>query len=339
MKRGFSLIEFIIAMAIASGLALLLFNSLNQSTQTLKMVESIATVDINVVSFYDRFERDISGAFIPVIGDPDLADRTFMQRLEKQQKDALAKQNAQAQGAGGQAKAPQVNIKPEKPVSLRDIQLKKPFVYEEEGQNLKTFSFITCNPFAVYGPAKPRMARVSYTLKHDPIDKDNYALWRRQSDKLAFESDKESREYVIMRHIKSLRLELLAPPQKDENKKDEEQDPKQQQQEKLAVYKMWPAHKEEKKQEESKPGDKPALVEKIDDLPRAVKFYLDYEDPIEQQVKKYEFMFAIVCYKAPSPAVLNVSLIHEQRVDQQKKQAEKQRAAEQQQTPKPGGQL
>ena len=318
-QRGMSLIELAIALFIGSLLSILLFNVLNQANSALVAVESLASADINVVTFYDRFERDIMGAFIPAIGDPDLADKAFAQQLKQAQEQEQAASAAQSKGAPAQKKQA-------KNSSLKDIQVKKVFVYEEKSGNLTLFSFVTDNPATGYQQAKPRIVRVVYTLKHEPKVA-TYALWRKESLKLGLKKDEQAREYCLLRNIKSLRLELLAPAaeekvasqQAPQKAAVQEEPDKKTSAAPLIVYKVWPAKNEDENKEVDKAGQKIGK-----DLPQFVKVYLHYSDARDKQVKIYEFVFPISCYRAPSQTILNVQLIHLQREEQKKQQAEQQ---------------
>lgn len=313
MQRGVSLIELMIALVISSLLALMLFGILNQAGNSLKSVESIAATDLAIVSFYDRFERDITGAFIPAIGDPDLADKAFAQQLkqaqEKEEKSQAQQQQQQPQNTS--AIVPQK--KPEKSVSLQDIQVKKVFVYEEKDNNLAQFSFVTCNPVSSYREEKPRIVRVVYTLKPEAGTK-NYILWRQESIKLGTKFALQARAYALLRHVVSLRLELLAPKPLEDKDKKAVQDGKQEKKSTtpLITFNQWPTKGTESEKEPTK------------DLPQFVKVYVRYADSIDNRIKSYEFLFPIGCFRAPSQSILNVQLIHQQRENQKKEQAQQQ---------------
>jgi prepilin-type N-terminal cleavage/methylation domain-containing protein len=309
MKQpGVSLIELLIAMFIGSMLSVVLFSILNQASKSLVLVERIATTDLHIMTFYDRFERDVTGAFIPAIGDPDLADKAFAQLLKQAQ--------SQEQGA---APGAQAEPKGAKTGSLQDIQVKKVFVYEEKENNLALFSFITDNPVAGYHQSKPRIARVTYTLKPERGAK-TYTLWRKESLKLGMKKDEHAREYKLLNHIESLRLELLAPAPVEEKAAPQKSDVDEKTKAApLKIYKSWPINESDK---DSKKTSK--------DLPQFVKVYVRYVDALEHRATDYEFLFPISCFRAPSQSILNVPLIHQQREEQKKQLAEQQTQQEKQ---------
>ncbi len=316
MQRGFSLIELVIALLISSILAVVLFGILNQTSSSLVSIESIVSSDITIASFYDRLERDVTGAFVPPIGDPDLADKAFTQQL-KQAEEQEQKQQEQQQDQKNKNVIAQKKLV--KSASLQDIQIKKAFVYEEKNKNLAQFSFITCNPLAVYREAKPCIVRVVYTLRPESGAK-TYTLERQESLKLGLKAALKARAYPLLRYIESLRLEFLAPQPVDEKEKPVAVELDQQKEKKksaapLITFKQWPIKEE--------------MVDKDDkkirpDLPQFVKVYLRYANPVDKQIKNYEFLFPIRCFRAPSPSLLNTALIHQQREEQKKQLAQQQ---------------
>jgi len=310
MKKGFSLIELVIALAISSGIAVTLFQIYNQTTRLLTHVDSMVSADLNVVTFYNRFEKDVTGAFVPVIGDLDLARKV----LEKHEGVLRTQSVAPVAGQGEKGKQPQ----PEKvkPVTLGDIQVKKLFVYESTKNNLSLFSFITCNPLEVYKQLKPRIARVSYSLQKD--DKGRFNLLRRESDKLGLKYAKAGRPYILLRNIRSLKLVFLATePEKKKAEKTEEDNKKVQPGQKAAPI------EEKNKEEEKKPKPlkeydswpiKEEDKEPMRDLPEFVKISLVYYDSFEDRDQKYEFMMPVFNYKGPSEDILKAPLMVQERI-------------------------
>ena len=338
MNRGFSLIEVVIAVAISSIIGVLLFNVFSQSTRALRIVDSIVSTDMKIVGFYDRFEKDVSGAFIPIVGDPEESSKVLMRQEGQIRSRDLERQEVEGDDKKRQAspdQTPSDQTPPDqegpgktsspKMVTLADIQLKKPFVYESDGGNLKRFSFITCNPLQEYKQVKSRVARVTYQLKLEKGSK-NYLLMRKESQKLSLKADKKAREYLLLNNIQSFSLTFLAtePPKKEEKKKalgqkdkkapakdqaksgqaKPEKDEKEFEDKPLPLkkYESWPVGKEDKKNNQ------------VRDLPQFVKISLVYKDRYEEIAKKYEFIVPIFGYRAPSEAVLRSPLLSQQRI-------------------------
>jgi len=314
VKDGFTLIELVIAVAISSVIGLLLFRVLNQSDRLLTKVNSIVATNMNIVAFYDRFEKDICGAFIPVIGDLDRAKKV----LAKHESDVRTREVEQ--GEGGEEGKKEAPKEPIKPVTLRSIQVKNPFIYEQKGNSLSRFSCVTSNPLQVYKQVKPRIARVVYTLQPDPSRPKTYKLLRKESIKLDLGAEKTIRAFTLLHNVRSLRLEFLAvEPEKKEKPDEEKQKPGMGLSKK---EKDSESKKEEKKQEKPKPLKKynkwPVKSEKKDeeprDLPQFVNVFLEYFDPYEEVSRNYNFVFPLFNYKAPSEAVLNIPLMLQERL-------------------------
>lgn len=303
-RQAFTLIEVVIAIVIASMMGIVLFQALNQTSRNISTVNGLTVSMFNVMGFYDRFERDVCGAFIPEMGDPE----RVMQAVQKQVKKQTAQQQAGAQqppaGKGQQPQQQKTAEPPSPPVTLKNVQVKKVFVYEGKGESLNLFTFITCNPLQVYGQTRPRIARVTYSLVDDSRAPGMMKLLRKESSQLSFESGKDARSYVLLRNIKSLRLEFLAPEPEVKEKKPEaktEKDAlKQQLQDKtkkekkpLQVYKSWPIAREKAKDGKKEKG------EPLSDLPRAVRVFLHYYDSYDDVIKPFEFLLPVYNYRAP----------------------------------------
>lgn len=305
-RQAFTLIEVVIAILIASMLGVVLFQALNQTSRSISTVNGLTVSMFNVMGFYDRFERDVCGAFIPEMGDPERVMQAVQKQVKKQtaQQQKDDDQKSGKQKPGDDKKGDKAEKEPSAPVTLKNVQVKKVFVYEGKGTNLNLFTFITCNPLQVYGQIKPRIARVTYSLADDSRAPGMLKLLRKESPQLGFESGKDARSHVLLRNIKSLRLEFLAPePEAKEEKKvaakTEKDALKQQLQNKpkkekkpLQVYQSWPIAREKVKDEKEKGAP-------IRDLPRAVRVFLQYHDPYDDVTKPFEFLLPVYNYRAP----------------------------------------
>lgn len=98
---------------------------------------------------------------------------------------------------------------PEKKQEEKKQELEKAFFYINSSNNLKEFTFITCNPLQIYGQAKPRIARVSYKLQEK--EKGSYSLMRKESSSIIFGTEKDSVEYEVISDIKELSFEFIIP--------------------------------------------------------------------------------------------------------------------------------
>jgi prepilin-type N-terminal cleavage/methylation domain-containing protein len=298
MKNGFSLIEVVVAIAISSMIVLLLFNAFNQSGRVLNIVSGMISSDTKVTVFYDRFELDVSGAFIPRFGDvrevaKALAKQEQIVRVHEIERDEKSK--------------PGEKKDPVKMVTWGDVQLQKPFVYEQVGDNLSLFSFVTCNPLEVHDAIKPRIVRVTYRLKSDK-DKRLFVLTRAESASLLFDAASKDREYVLLNNVGSCKVSFLAEDLKEvsKEKKADKDVPAQQDKEArplpMVKHDRWPL------EQDSKEGDA------VRDLPQFVVVTLVYKDPIEEVDKTYTYTIPIFSYYGPSKEFLRTPLITQQRV-------------------------
>ncbi len=344
MRQGFSLIELMVVLTISSGIALMLFQVYNQSMRILGRVDGIVSTDIRVFTFYDRFEKDVTGAFIPLIGDLELAKKM----LEKHEGDVRTQQLKQQEKSAEGSDKEKKSEKPQKvkPVTLADIQVKRSFVCSQKDGKLSQLSFITNNPMEVYSEGssvvKPRIARVSYSVEPEKDKKGFFKLVRRESQKFKLDAIKKERPYTLLNNIKSLKLELLAtesekePEKKDaekgdkvlkDTKKEGSSDKKEktpgkeekQEEEKikpLKTYTEWPApdEKEDVKSKDDKKKSPPR------DLPQFIKVYLTYEDQIEGREKSYEFMIPIFSFSAPSKELLSFPLLVQERLQKEEEE-------------------
>ncbi len=299
-KAAFSFIELIVALFIASMMSLVLFQALNRATSSLQSTDSLSAATMNIVGFYDRMERDISGAFIPEMGDPELVARAIQRVKQKQQEKSFIQQATQGVRQQPQAGRQEQKEEPkDTALTLKNLQVKKVFVYASKGDAFETFTLVTCNPMQRYHKSVPRIARVIYSMKEDPRRRGTYVLSRQESQKLGLDADKNARSYVLLRNIKKLRMEFLAPVPEMEAKEpvDRKIKPEVPTEPELKWYQSWPARMEQ--QEKAK---------KIKDLPRAVKISLDYLDPYINMVRRYEFLIALYNYEAPAE-LLNIQIM------------------------------
>lgn len=254
-NAGFSLLELLIAMIISSMIALLLFQVFNQSTKILSVTDGTSSTYINVLTCYQRLQADLTGAFIPPMGDPELAPE---------------------------------QIKEELPKKTPDLSVKNVFFYQSENQNLKFFTFITHNPMQSYKLVNPCIVRVIYTLKPDPLNKTEFLLTRAQTLKLSIKperikDDSSLRSYILLRHIKKLVCEFKAIDVKKLKEQAEQQktqkQPKTLPRPPMITYTQWPP---EETKNDKKDTPKP--------FPAHIKIMLVYHDPYQDRDTNFVFI-------------------------------------------------
>lgn len=192
MKTGFTLIEIVVFLAIASAMSIILFQSYFQTNRIVQFAGSMIDSDRRIMIMQDRLEKDITGAFIP--------------QYLKQQKEEVEEEKTI------QKKLPE-----------KQRPLPKLFYSVNVGNRLKELTFITSNPLPVYGAAKPRIVRVRYQLVADERHKGAFTLLRQEAKELDYghiiDKEKGPRAYEIADNIKTLTLNYVSPGEKN----DEEQ--------------------------------------------------------------------------------------------------------------------
>lgn len=222
MKTGFTLIELLLALSFSSIILSILFTSFFQINRTAIIAEDLIEMDSRQQTFAHFFQRDITGAFVPV------------QAIEVEKKEEKSKDEAAAKAQKAEAvRTPIVKKKEEKPVKLvNDI-----FYSINKGDMLNELTFITNNPVRVYAYAnntevKPKVVRVVYRLEPDKGKKGSYKLMRQEDTQLDFANYKKNatkpiKAYEMINNIKSLKVEFQAPQPPKEESKDKKSEKKE----------------------------------------------------------------------------------------------------------------
>lgn len=290
-QLGFTLIELMIATFIATVLAALLFTSLYQINKFVPALDSLTQMNEKAALVHAQLERDLSGATVP----QEYYTRQSGAPAQPAQKEEKGKKGEEQKKAK-EAQAPATPT-PKKP-------LEKIFYGTNKNGMLDQLTFITTNPLQVYwsakaGSAKPRVARVTYSLKEDQAKKGgskSYSLMRAESSNLEYEiQDKEAKDskaYVIADGIKSVNVEytaLMPEPQKKESitvdaqKKTQEQtQSKEQQQEKkkkeIKKMKEWLGPQEKEKAAQPPAQGKEGEQEKLPLVPNQIEMTVTFWD-------------------------------------------------------------
>jgi hypothetical protein len=212
LKKGFSPLEILLAMAIFSFLGTLLFQTLFQINKSLKNVTIIASSDTRYLLFDNLWEKEISGVFVPEL------------KKTGESKEPAANDNKDTKSK-----------QPDKDDTEKE-KLESPpkafFCQTESDGNIKLFTFITTNPLASYNMKKPRLVRIVYTVKPDNDNSGLFALYRKEIEDIFEESLIESegegkeRSFKVFGGIKKIAIDLYAElvkkenDQEDKNKKD-----------------------------------------------------------------------------------------------------------------------
>lgn len=207
IKFGFSIIELLIAMAIASALSGTLFMLMRQSSTMTKTVDTVTDFSLRAEALVRVIERDISGSTIPLT--------YMMQMIEKKQKQS--KKTPQPTPTQGEANAQEqsdsqlAENKKDQKNELFGPEITKIYAATGDAKKLIQLTFITNNTLQGYwsssiGQAKPNIARISYILEQKKNDAGKllYTLKRKESPALemgAFEADAKNSFYVVADNI------------------------------------------------------------------------------------------------------------------------------------------
>lgn len=233
MKRGFTLLEVLIATAIASMLMVSLFFSFNQINDSVrKASDTVDMFDAALLVDHILF-KDVSGAFIPVQAIPP-------KETKKPAGDKKPSSSAKATAdKDADEKAPEKESseddKKEGDQKSKVPLLKDAFMSNNKGDQMHMLTCITANPMRIFwgektGEPKPSSVRVVYSLEEKKDRKKKaprYALYRQEGTKLdlALYTKKESEyeRYLIADNIVSCKLKFIVADEKQEEKEEEKE--------------------------------------------------------------------------------------------------------------------
>ncbi|TET05898.1 type II secretion system protein [Candidatus Dependentiae bacterium] len=207
MKRGFILIELLAALAIASMVITILFNSFFQASRTVDRADDFISINMRAAIFQHQLEKDLMGAFIPV---------------QAQKEDGKKEEKKFEEAKESKKEEPKKEKKERK-------ELAKVFYGVNRGPMLDVLTFITNNPMSAYwgaqtGKAKPKIARVVYRLVEEKKRKGSYKLVRQEDSNLEFDAytldrAKEIRSYELVDGIKEISVKYMVILEPEKEKK------------------------------------------------------------------------------------------------------------------------
>lgn len=189
MKKGFVLLELLIALVIASMVGLALFSGYTQTQRSVRVADSVMERSRTLSLIGRQMERDISGAFIPLRARIDEATEKTEKKEEGDESESLT----------------------------------HVFASTNNGDLLSQITFITNNPLQVYwsdraGGARPRIARVVYKLEPSAQQlhgTQSYTLKRYESSELDYtkftqKMDTEIKGFALADNIKQLSVSFVT---------------------------------------------------------------------------------------------------------------------------------
>lgn len=228
MKKGFTLIELVIAVAISAIISTALYMLLYQTQRTVSTVLNITSDDATRLVMYQQLFRDITGAFAP----PESWPRSVAQQPLKQQEPNSAdtkKQESPDQNKSQEKKDLQQSEQKQK-ITEQPPDINNVFVYTAKSSMLSNLTFISHNPLSVYNDPEQatsvvRAVRIMYSLKPDINDPDSLILMRQESSNLdakKFQDTKKIRAYELARGIRNISAQFIYEPSTQEEKEENE---------------------------------------------------------------------------------------------------------------------
>jgi len=206
MKKGFILLEVLIASAISTFILAMITSVVYQTNNSFARMSKISSIEMRALLIQHQMERDLSGAFVP-----------YVRKEKKEQSTAVAGQAAQkASGASVSGK------QSEQKKQYEDVPLKDAFLSKNKNKNLELVTCITSNPIPVYDVAKSRIARVVYTLVPDKVrgkQPPSFRLFRQEDvllDLKAFMAKSQTgvRSYEVVKHVKRMTVKYTVTVKK-----------------------------------------------------------------------------------------------------------------------------
>lgn len=182
-QSGFTFIELVIAILIASILSMTLYQSFEQIQRGVKTIG--VTMDQNALMpvVYNQMERDISGIFVP-------------QSVYDSYKKKFATEG----------KKNKIDETQESKRLMNNV-----FLGENRSDSLHKISFITTNRLPLYSSTEPYCNRVIYTLK--PEVDGLFTLVRQETSRLDISTKelKGVREFEMLKGVQSLKISYMIP--------------------------------------------------------------------------------------------------------------------------------
>ena len=234
VRRAFTIIELLISLSLASGIALSLVTIYRSSFSYLDKSREMIAINSSVCLLFNQLERDISAAFIPwAIHETDPINNPADQAKQQNQQTLNPEEKKKAQRDEDAKKKNSYFL-----ASIYDGD-----TYKLDGKKvslLKEFSCITTGPMQFsYEERRPRITRVSYVLEVDKEKKHPtqtfYTLFRKESvdidnvkmlddDTSASKKESSIRTFLVADGLKGLYVEWYLPDNKATDQKKESPD-------------------------------------------------------------------------------------------------------------------
>ena len=229
MKKGFSVFELLMVMAVSSIILTNLFQIYNQASRNMRRVDRFVFEDTQILALRNRLEKDVAG----------------MSSVWFTQKTLETKQLTE----GKKMPAPE-NIK------------RNQFFYSKNNQDQFDYlTFVTTSPMHVYGQTQECFTRVVYKLEEDKKNKKLFRLMRKEIESATEDIDEKTLSkgtfYEVVDGISRFKVSYTFIDKKavKERLKNKESDKKV-----IRVVSQWGVTKEDGNEEDQSGASVPKLV-------------------------------------------------------------------------------
>lgn len=266
VRSGFSLIEFLIATAIAAFLASFLFAIVQQTNRTTRSIDAVTDLQLKAMLLQRQLERDLSGVCIPF---------TALEQLNPEKK----------QEKKTDTRVPQQSEKEQK----KAPKIEKIFYATTKEKQSGLLTCITNNPLPTAAwltgatPA-PALARVVYRLKEEKSLRNKmptYTLWWQESSDLSFEAFNEGgtiREYELVSGIVEFACTFVTLKKENENKNKKDFE--------VVKNSDWDVEKKEKNTQKEQEQERP--------VPHSVEIKVTFADAGMKRTETFNFTIPIL---------------------------------------------
>lgn len=243
-QKGFSLLEIMVGLAIASFLFLVFGQVLWQLRSSTAKVSNAAYTHTRCLIAKSLIEKDLMCIFLPEY-----------EPLEGDKKQKETEKKEEQKGA----------VKDTKKDKKTEYKEKSFYVEGQKDISFSLFTFMSTAPLSAHKIISPYALRIIYTLEKDPLHEGFFVLLRRQAPLfLDVEKALQTTPVMVLDKVISSKITLYAADKEVSKKEDKKssQDPKKNDQKKEEVKKIeykkyytWNIPEELKKDEKEKSKD------------------------------------------------------------------------------------
>jgi prepilin-type N-terminal cleavage/methylation domain-containing protein len=292
LKKGFSILEFVISMMISTILMTAALTIYQQVSSASKKIQNITTKDLSLMILEKRLSDDLL-ALSPIWFTKE--------HIAKKPNNNLPKNNPPSQTENEDKAKSNIKNEDKQP----NIEKNNFFYAQTQNNQIDFVTFITTNTLQSFATPHAYIARVVYLLQPDPQKPGFFMLQRKEdaqvSNEFNIEKIKEGMFYTLIKNIKSCTLDYgfidISPEKRSENPDQEW---------KMRWVQQWGKQQEQEKIKEE------GSQEYAPKLPDTVRIKLTLQEFETGPITEHE----IYCIVPPSKEI-NIPSIAEKRTQQE----------------------